>query len=569
MRLLNTKTLELSRLFTPSEVPDYVILSHRWSIEEVTFADISKAPISDVESQTRIKAGFAKIQGACNRALKDGYEWIWIDTCCIDKSSSAELQEAINSMWRYYAESNICYVYMADVPDLEAGWGKMFSQSDWFTRGWTLQELIAPICVEFYAENWEPIGTKLERHQQITEITSIDPNVLVHKEAVDLFSNAEKLSWVAHRKVTKEEDEAYSLLGLFDINMPLLYGEGREKAFVRLQEAIYNSTADHSIFLFRHSPHLDGQPLLADSPTRFCQRSDCTSCLSQGIRCLPSNFQYTNLIASERWSTQAHEQIMTTVTMFRNEMSTILPLLNYRDIYDKLKYFDNDKPPARVTHAAVLNYTLESFPQGALCLLLRRRPELDACLRLRAFPVILPHLGNLVSRLEKTKLLICACRTSLESKHRIDNMFIFESDLFRVETWDATGSIRQSVSAQAGHNSGFDIQTRKSEYSKPPVQISCRIASYQGPTVMLSVKLIRLDEIWSIKEIFVRKPGNRERKLRQLFRSSILADRCSFRLPDGRGLLVQVRRLSGSTRANQEDSVLKVRYRISVGLSDR
>src|SRR3954469_7367495 len=101
MRLLNTKCLELSRPYVPSEVPDYVILSHRWTTEEVTFADISKAPISEPQSQTRTKGGFAKIQGACELALQDGYEWIWIDSCCIDKSSSAELREAINSMWRY------------------------------------------------------------------------------------------------------------------------------------------------------------------------------------------------------------------------------------------------------------------------------------------------------------------------------------------------------------------------------------------------------------------------------------------------------------------------------------
>ena len=371
MRFLNTKSLELSGPYTPSKVPDYAILSHRWNTEEVTFADISKAPISELQSETRIKNGFAKIQGACKLALQDGYAWIWIDSCCIDKSSSAELQEAINSMWRYYRESNICYAYMADVPDSDAGWGQMFTKSEWFTRGWSLQELIAPACVVFYAHNWEPIGTKLERYEQIAEITSIDPDVL-RNHAVDLFSTAEKLSWAAHRKVTREEDEAYWLLGLFYVNMPLLYGEGREKAFVRLQEAIYNSIADHSIFLFRHSLHVDDdQPLLADSPTRFCDRSDCTSCLSQGIRCLPSNIRYTNIISTERWRTEGHEQIMTTVTMFRNEMSTVLPLLNYRDISNNLEYFDNEKPRASVNScggASTIHWTnTRTAPYVSFC----------------------------------------------------------------------------------------------------------------------------------------------------------------------------------------------------------
>jgi hypothetical protein len=204
MRLLNTESLELSRPYVPNEVPDYVILSHRWSTEEVTFADISKAPILDRQSQARTKKGFTKIQGACKLAFEDGYTWIWMDSCCIDKSSSAELQETINSMWRYYAESNICYVYMADVPDYEASAGHLFSKRECITRGWTLQEPIAPVCVEFYAGNWEPIGTKFERHAEIAEITSIEPKALVRTQAMDLFSTVQKLSWAAHRKATME-----------------------------------------------------------------------------------------------------------------------------------------------------------------------------------------------------------------------------------------------------------------------------------------------------------------------------------------------------------------------------
>jgi hypothetical protein len=245
MRLLNTKTLELSRLFFSDEVPDYVILSHRWSDAEVTFADFSKTPISEAQSQARKKSGFFKVVGACEQGRKDGYEWIWIDSCCIDKSSSAELQEAINSMWRYYKESNICYVYLADVPNAEAGWGESFGNSDWFNRGWTLQELLAPLNVDFYARDWQSIGTKFERYLQIAELTSIDPDVLIYKRKIHGLSAAERMSWAAHRRVSKEEDQAYSLLGLFDINMPLLYGEGRLKAFSRLQEAIIRQSMSH------------------------------------------------------------------------------------------------------------------------------------------------------------------------------------------------------------------------------------------------------------------------------------------------------------------------------------
>ncbi|PSN69639.1 HET-domain-containing protein [Corynespora cassiicola Philippines] len=274
MRLIHTKELELSRLFVQNEVPDYVILSHRWGTEEeeVRFADMMKGSMKDPRSEVRKKSGFAKVQGACEMALRNGYEWLWIDSCCIDKSSSAELQEAINSMWRYYEQANICYTYMADVPDAHAGRGDAFGKSEWFTRGWTLQELIASTYVEFFAKNWEQIGTKFERYEEIADITSIDWRVLLHTKPKSDFTVAEKMSWAAHRMVTREEDESYSLMGLFDVNMPLIYGEGRRKAFGRLQEAIYNSTVDQSIFLFHYSSAITEHSLLADSPTRFCEK---------------------------------------------------------------------------------------------------------------------------------------------------------------------------------------------------------------------------------------------------------------------------------------------------------
>ena len=256
--------------------------------------------------------------------------------------------------------------------------------------------------------------------------------------------------------------------------------------------------------------------------------------------------------------------------MVRNEMSTVLPLLDYQDISNKLQYFDNNKPGARITHVAVLNYILYKYPRGALCLLLRRRPELDACLRLHAFPALLPHLGDLVSRLQQTKLLICPSSDKPENTNCIDNIFSFESNLFRVETWNATGCISQSIpSAQARQSSGFKIQTRKSKNSKRPVQMSCRITSSKDPKLMLSIQVIRMEEIWSIKAIFELKQGSRERKLRTLFLSSIPADRCSVQLPDGRGLLVELRRLPGSARVHQDDGVSKICYQILVGLINR
>jgi hypothetical protein len=565
MRLLNTESLELSRLYVPSEVPDYAILSHRWNTEEVTFADMSNASGLQSQSQLQNKNGFAKILGACKQALQDGYAWIWIDSCCIDKSSSAELQEAINSMWRYYAESNICYAYLADVPDAEAGWDLAFAKSEWFTRGWTLQELIAPTCVEFFAENWVAVGTKFQLYSQIAEITGIDPDILIRKSSLDDLSAAERLSWAAHRNVTRGEDEAYSLMGMFDVNMPLLYGEGREKAFVRLQEAIYNATADHSMFLFRHSQHKDAHPLLASSPTSFCDKIYCPSCLSQGRQNAPPYFWYRDIISSERWTTQAHEQIMTNVTMSRNEMSTVLPLLAYRDVSRVLKFFGTDISRAHVTHVAVLNHTTKEYPQGAFCILLRRErgPDVDAYARLYVVPAILPYVEDLKSLLVKTKLLVCPGPRTLEGESLAEVVFLLDSDAFCVDEWSATGVSSLSFASPSQHPA-FKIQFKKLDSTKVPIQVSCRIFDSQNPHLWFSIQLIQMHDTWSIKDVYAAKTkGKGTPKIHKLFASDIIVDRCGFFLLDQRKMSVKFRRLPGCART-PGDNVTRSRYQISV-----
>ncbi|KAI4953463.1 hypothetical protein J4E91_002310 [Alternaria rosae] len=209
MRLLNTRTLTLTAFI--GKAPDYVILSHRWEEEELIFEDVMKSPISDTSSPARAKRGFSKVQGTCALALKDGFDWVWIDSCCIDKSSSAELQEAINSMFRWYQEAQICYAYLSDIPDREAGFDA-FKQSLWFTRGWTLQELLAPSSVEFYATDWTSIGSKASRAAEIAHITGIDLAALRNDwhDLKDKYFAAEKISWSSHRLVTRTEDIAYS-----------------------------------------------------------------------------------------------------------------------------------------------------------------------------------------------------------------------------------------------------------------------------------------------------------------------------------------------------------------------
>jgi hypothetical protein len=266
MRLLNTTTYVLS--YFQSHIPAYAILSHVWEDEEVTFKDIA-----DLNKAAKMK-GFAKIVGACTIALKEGLKYIWVDTCCIDKESSAELSEAINSMFTWYKNAQICYAYLSDVLSDEdtSELYSSFAMSKWFTRGWTLQELLAPSTVVFYGADWVDIGTKATLYKTISTVTGISEDHVIGIKYdgtnVDLedVSAAVKMSWAAYRSTSREEDMAYSLMGLFGVNMPLLYGEG-EKAFVRLQHEIIRTSDDHSIFAFV------GKTMLARSPSEFRQSS--------------------------------------------------------------------------------------------------------------------------------------------------------------------------------------------------------------------------------------------------------------------------------------------------------
>jgi hypothetical protein len=193
-------------------------------------------------------AGFRKIQNCCTQAIKVRYEYVWIDTCCIDKKNNAEVSEAINSMYRWYEEAGICYAYLHDVNDAEKP-DSQFAESKWFTRGWTLQELVAPRHVVFFGDNgaWFKIGTKMELREAIKRITKIDTRVLECNKYVFKASIAQRMSWASGRETTRPEDMAYCLLGIFKVNMPLLYGEA-ENAFFRLQLELLNVSNDHTIF---------------------------------------------------------------------------------------------------------------------------------------------------------------------------------------------------------------------------------------------------------------------------------------------------------------------------------
>jgi len=265
MRLINTETLKLEQfLETPQP---YATLSHTWGADEVTFEDFMNTSLRER------KAGYKKVALTCAQARKEGLKYAWVDTCCIDKSNHSELVEAITSMFRWYQKSAICYAYLTDVPEddnLKAK-GSKFSKSRWFTRGWTLQELIAPTKVVFYGAKWGHLGDKISLGAQLFEITKIQPGILRGGKLSDI-SVAERMSWASRRQTTREEDLAYCLMGVFDVNMPMMYGEG-PKAFVRLQEYIMQDSDDHSLFAWRASAQSAKQSpyrgLLADSPAEF------------------------------------------------------------------------------------------------------------------------------------------------------------------------------------------------------------------------------------------------------------------------------------------------------------
>jgi hypothetical protein len=224
-----------------NDIPRYAILSHRWGTnnEEVTFKEL-------IGGTGKRKAGFKKIQFCGAQARRDRLKYFWVDTCCIDKSDANELAEAINSMFRWYQNAAKCYVYLSDVLSLavdaddeftQPPWEAAFRRSEWFSRGWTLQELIAPISVEFFSEDGERLGNKKSLERHICEITAI-PAKALPGDSLSNFSVTERLAWAENRETTREEDKAYSLLGIFGVHIPLLYGEGRENALSRLREAI-------------------------------------------------------------------------------------------------------------------------------------------------------------------------------------------------------------------------------------------------------------------------------------------------------------------------------------------
>jgi hypothetical protein len=238
-RLQGDSGFELA-FFKDDLTPPYAILSHTWTDgQEVTYNDLLAGTGME-------KDGYTKIRFCGERTAADSLEYFWVDTCCIDKSTSDELSTSINSMFRWYQRAAKCYVYLTDVsvPDevtnpeaFRISWQQAFQRSRWFTRGWTLQELLAPASVEFFSQDGKRLGSRISLEQEIHGATGIPVRALRGQRLTE-FSVEERMSWAAERTTTLKEDKVYCLLGIFGVFLSLIYGEGEEYATLRLQEEI-------------------------------------------------------------------------------------------------------------------------------------------------------------------------------------------------------------------------------------------------------------------------------------------------------------------------------------------
>ncbi|KAH7379370.1 kinesin light chain [Phaeosphaeria sp. MPI-PUGE-AT-0046c] len=245
--------------FRGKPIPPYAILSHRWSDSEALFQDISNGKYKEKEE------GSKKLRFCAEQAARDGLQYFWIDTCCIDRWDNNERSKAINSMFKWYQNAARCYVFLSDVSlpavtEMAAcsEWEALFRQSAWFTRGWTLQELIAPVSVEFFSRERQRIGDKASLDQLLHDITGI-PLAALSNCPLNQFSISERMRWVENRRTTEDEDIVYCLLGILSVSMPTTYGEGKESALGRLQDEIEGAGSAPSIIPFSRNESFVGR----------------------------------------------------------------------------------------------------------------------------------------------------------------------------------------------------------------------------------------------------------------------------------------------------------------------
>ncbi|KAH7085888.1 kinesin light chain [Paraphoma chrysanthemicola] len=283
MRLLHFNALGRPVLtdFRGKTLPQYAILSHRWSNSEISFEEISNGTYEEKEE------AYHKLRFCAEQAARDELQYFWIDTCCINMWDRDERSKSINSMFQWYKNASQCYVFLSDVsvstktrPIQRSDWEASFRQSNWFTRGWTLQELIAPVSVKFFSYEGEYIGDKALLDQLIHDITSI-PLAALRNCALDKFTVAERERWAKNRVTTEEEDNIYCLLGIIGVSMPTVYGEGRESASRRLQAELEGAGSAPSIIPFSRNKHFVGREVqLAEAEARLFSNEQSTTTLA-------------------------------------------------------------------------------------------------------------------------------------------------------------------------------------------------------------------------------------------------------------------------------------------------
>ncbi|MCJ1253722.1 hypothetical protein MMC24_001534 [Lignoscripta atroalba] len=290
MRLLNTTSYELDPGEKSADSTKYAILSHRWEGAEVDFQTAKNGGLQDPTKNT---PSHTKLRSACDKAKEKGCEWLWADTCCIDKNDPRVVTESINSMFEWYSKAKVCFAYLKDVSDSGPDLRKQDGQfSGWFGRGWTLQELLAPTAMEFYNKNWGSLGTRGDLADTLNQATRIQKDYLTGSRSFREASIAAKMSWMAGRQTERPEDIAYSMLGIFSVNMEPQYGEGK-KAFMRLQRALMMESSDESLFAWT-MPEKGNKNwgMVAPSPDCFLDSSDVVVITDKVVQRLEGGYNW-------------------------------------------------------------------------------------------------------------------------------------------------------------------------------------------------------------------------------------------------------------------------------------
>lgn len=412
MRLVNTKDLTFTEFLDPESTPAYAILSHRWTTDEICYKDFRKR-----SRAVKKTSGYRKVAKFCDTVRAYGHRWAWVDTICIDRRSSAELSEAINSMFTWYENAQICVVYLHDYPGTR-GTPVMdkaiLARCEWFTRGWTLQELLAPQCVEFRNADWQVIGHKgteaatsmpwswsdsdssqrkcncsIRRCRHLNDdlesITGISGEYFRQSIPTRKAAVAVRMSWAARRVTTRPEDIAYCLLGLLDVTMPLLYGEGT-RAFRRLQEQLVGSSSDDSVFAWGTIDCLGRagrsgdlrQGLFATSPADFADCGKITVPGEAGLLTRQDTYNVANrwihvyrsleVLPSHSWTRVERDRASS--ASYTDRMVLFLRLRCLREgtldnLYIALVPFGNDESGASLCRAS--QNDLLSCPELASC----------------------------------------------------------------------------------------------------------------------------------------------------------------------------------------------------------